>query len=91
MRIDEMGWEWQHLGDNDWVFGKKVRGIVRESMAEVYFNDEGHQDKYFGWVWFIRPNAGGTTVDRGVSHSLRSAVETAEIVLEKILNRNKTN
>jgi len=80
MKIDEMGLEWQHLGNNDWVLGKKVKGIVRESMAEVYFN-EPVNDSY-GWVWFIN-----STNHRGASSSLRQAIEAAELVLESILTR----
>lgn len=66
--------EWQHLGDNDWVFGFKVRGVVRKRFAEVYYDE----DK--GWVWMAY-DAGGSMCNRGVADKMCWAIEAAEKAL----------
>lgn len=70
------------LGQDDWVFGEKVRGIVRVRVAEVYYN-ENSTDPKGGWIWVLlgkgrvgawdngRPN-------RGISASLSDAICDAE-------------
>lgn len=43
--------EWQMIsGDDEWVFGIKIRGIVRELFAEIYF-DPDRDDPEGGWRW----------------------------------------
>jgi hypothetical protein len=49
---------WQMLSEDSWVFGPKVRGIVRDYYAQVYFDEEigkmGSEHEHspeYGWVW----------------------------------------
>lgn len=63
--------EWQFRGDDEWVFGEKVRGIVRYPRAEVYFDEER------GWVWFVL----GETENRGISGKLEWAIDECEKVM----------
>lgn len=44
--------EWQLLGQDDWVFGVKVRGIVRDYEAQIYF-DEDDDSREGGWKWLV--------------------------------------
>ena len=45
--------EWQFQGDDQWVFGKKIRGVVRYPIAEIYF-DEEQTGRNGGWIWFTK-------------------------------------
>lgn len=65
-----MNMTWQHQGDNDWVFGPMVRGVVRKPVAEVYFNDGL-------WVWFLSADR----TERGKELNFAWAVEAAEKAL----------
>jgi hypothetical protein len=65
-----MGLTWQHVGDDSWLFGRMVRGLVRDPVAEAYY-DEDH-----GWVWFLH---GCQT--RGLSSSLQQAIKSVEEIL----------
>ena len=70
--------EWQLIDENQWVFGHKVRGLVRERLAEVYYDEQ----KDPSWIWMCqgaRTEEGQMT--RGRANSLVFAVESAEEVL----------
>lgn len=69
---------WQFIGDSEWIFGKMVRGIVRDTVAEVY-----HDEEQGGWVWFTTQIKGKST--RGVAGSLHLAINDAERALEKLI------
>jgi hypothetical protein len=74
--LDASNYTWQHHGNNDWVFGLCVRGMVRMPKAEVYFDDDA---KRGGWVWFITgPNM---NEQRGIANSLEAAVDKCEELL----------
>lgn len=66
---------WQNHCEDEWRFGRMVRGVVRRPYyAEVYY-DEGN-----GWVWFTRSD--GAWVDpRGSEDSFEDAIDEAEKVL----------
>jgi hypothetical protein len=50
-KIDQA--EWQMVsGDNEWVFGIKIRGIIRELFAEIYF-DPDNDNPEGGWRWMV--------------------------------------
>ena len=64
--------EWQCIGDSNWVFGEKVRGIVRKSVAEVYY-EEKSANCQGAWLWFL------VEIDaNGSSATLREAIVAAE-------------
>jgi len=65
--------EWQLIDENDWILGEKVRGIVRHSIAEVWYDE----DK--GWHWRL-PGEG----NRGLCGCLTDAIEAAETKVEEI-------
>lgn len=66
--------EWQHLGDDNWAFGVKVRGLVRVRLGEVHFDpDRG------GWFWFVRDPVG--LRERSKATTLLEAVNEVERVL----------
>lgn len=71
--------EWQFHGDDEWVFGRKVRGMVRWPRAEIYFNEELDSCKG-GWIWmaWVGPKR---NYRRGVEGKLEFAVEAAERAL----------
>lgn len=61
MNLDK--YEWQLTGDDEWVFGEKVRGMVRQAVAEIYF-DEDLDGSPGGWIWFTREHGRGRAVSR---------------------------
>lgn len=72
--------EWQHTGNNDWIFGMKVRGLVRDPRAEIYFNDSDGPTG--GWVWMAWPSGRpGRPVVRGVEEQFQDAAIEAERAL----------
>ena len=76
--------EWQMMsGNNEWVFGVKIRGIVRKPLAEVYFNEDIKQDgdPEYGWVWFAWTGRKDGQPERGVACSLPAAVLFCENAL----------
>jgi hypothetical protein len=74
-----MIYEWQFIGDDQWIFGEKIRGLVRRRIAEVYF-DEDLDDPRGGWVWMTW----STEAKRGNSYTLEEAVECCESELLSI-------
>jgi hypothetical protein len=68
--------EWQYVGDNQWDFGIKIRGAVREKAADVFF-DEAYSGPDGGWVWIVyTPN-----LTRGRAAKRHWAMAEAEKVL----------
>ena len=57
---------WQLVSEDSWVYGVKVRGAVRDSKANVYFNGRD-------WVWYLNDS----TV-RGEADYFSKAIEAAE-------------
>ena len=43
---------WQLTGEDQWIFGVMVRGVVRKPVAEIYY-DEHQYDPVGDWVWFL--------------------------------------
>lgn len=76
--------EWQLIGDNEWIFGEKIRGLIRVILAEVYY-DEDRDDPHGWWIWMAYKDE--QTV-RGVEGCLTSAVEAAEMAVSKKVARN---
>lgn len=74
--------EWQLIGENEWIFGHKIRGIVRKRLAEVYYTDGNADGRSYGWVWFLSIN-GNSHPPRGKESNLRLAIEAAEEALQK--------
>lgn len=66
--------EWQYIGDDQWIYGTKVRGLVRQRIAEVYF-DEDCDSPLGGWQWMAGQR-------RGNAHSLAAAIQSAEEEIE---------
>lgn len=73
MNIDEM--EWQLVGEDNWTFGPKVRGLVRP-VGEIYFDE----DKPVGWRWmtFVGDRAGG------YEHVFQFAVKEVEDYVKRV-------
>lgn len=77
--------EWQMVGQDDWVFGEKIRGVVRVTLAQLYF-DEDSLHPTGGWRWLLLHEAyemaqkNGRPV-RGTGASLPDAVWDAEIAM----------
>jgi hypothetical protein len=66
---------WQLHDDNEWRFGKVVRGAVREPyLAEVYYDE----DKDPSWVWFARLDPVPGRRPRGAENSFDAALTAAE-------------
>lgn len=74
--------EWQMVGHDEWVFGMKLRGIVRVQYANVYFDEDSNNPRGC-WVWCLlgelcdKMRAEGRTL-RGVSASCSDAILDAE-------------
>ena len=68
--------EWQLIGDDHWVFGLKVRGVIRRRLAEVY-HDPNRQHP---WVWMVRDKE-LTFAKNGLGYNLSDALERAETLL----------
>jgi len=80
---------WQLHDENEWRFGKMVRGVVRKPYyAEIYFNDAElasvplgePDDGKIGWVWFTHI-PGRYDTPRGLEGTFEIAVSKAEKVL----------
>lgn len=69
--------EWQQVRPDEWIFGEKVRGLVRLRLAEVYF-DEGAEGREGGWVWMTHAELPA----RGKTAYLWDAVRRCEAALE---------
>lgn len=73
--------EWQMVGPDEWVFGVKVRGIVRVHLANVYYDEESN-NPIGGWRWLLLGRAFDFALEkssvRGVSASLSDAICDAE-------------
>jgi hypothetical protein len=67
---------WQCVGDDEWEFGQVVRGMIREPLGEVYFDEE----KDPGWVWFtLLPHPAESP--RGRAYSRQQAAREVEQAL----------
>ncbi len=70
--IFKLNLEWQFIGDNGWVFGPKVRGIVRPRLGKLYYDD--YRGTGYGWIWSTNSVDGNAT-------SLLDAVQEVETAL----------
>lgn len=85
--------EWQLVAEDQWIYGIKIRGLVRRPKAEVYFDGEA---KDYGWRWLVYdvpedPDKMRRIVDRGTAMNLYSAVASAEEVLGLVWDWFGTN
>ena len=64
--------KWQLIGDNEWIFGKKVRGFVRDCVIHVYFDEEADLEGAWKWRLGIDPFTNGR------AHSLSDAILFSE-------------
>jgi hypothetical protein len=69
--------EWQLMGEDDWVFGVKVRGAVRCYTGCIYF-DEDIDSNEGGWVWIALV---GPPSIRGLAVNRWTAMENVERAL----------
>lgn len=72
-RISEM--EWQFFGNNEWKFGKKVRGLIREPIASVRL------DPMLWQHWYV--NVKGIGID--AFKNFYEAIDAAEKVVKESL------
>lgn len=74
--------EWQMIsGDNEWVFGVKIRGIIRELLAEIYF-DPDRDSPQGGWHWMTyAPTPNEEEPPSGLAINYQSAVKKCEKAL----------
>ena len=75
MNIDD--YVWQRTSGDEWIFGPMVRGIVREIVAEVYFNEKD-DSREGGWIWLTLH---GPKMVRGNAPSLQHAAAFVEEAL----------
>lgn len=68
------GLTWQCRGNDEWIFGEMVRGIVRKPVGEIYLDEEQKQP----WVWFLRWLEEGKVAARGRSNTFQWAVDEVE-------------
>jgi len=76
MIIDDM--EWMLSFSNRWIFGKKVRGVIRDELACVFWNGNG-------WCWAVhRANVDGEIMQvSGVSkEGFLATIDKAEAILQ---------
>lgn len=65
---------WQFQGDDQWVFGHVVRGLVRRPlMGDIYF-DEERDDPRGGWIWIAYTEP----IQRGLAYNLEFAAWKVE-------------
>jgi hypothetical protein len=62
-------WQWQLIRNDWWVFGKKIRGAVRQYVAQVCRYD-------VGWEWYILGSG-----ESGRTDAFAFAIEAAEQAL----------
>lgn len=67
---------WQFQGDDTWVFGELVRGLVRPVEADIYFDEESDSRKG-GWIWIVYCNR----PKRGRAITLETAALLAEAAM----------
>ena len=70
--------EWQLIANNEWVFGEKIRGIVRFREGEVWHEES---DSVCRWKWIVR-GPKNNIVKRGRGPNLTAAIEAVEEELE---------
>jgi hypothetical protein len=63
--------EWQTTGKNHWVYGEKVRGVIRDRKAEVWWD----KDKSV-WRWSKKGR-----MSSGTGGDFVEAIEAAEAAL----------
>jgi hypothetical protein len=68
--------EWQLVDKDNWIFGEKIRGIVRDKKAEIYIN-ESYNGKEGGWFWRVF----GDKATGGVTYSRNQAIWVCEVAL----------
>lgn len=61
--------KWQMIRTDNWIYGEKIRGIIRTRLAEIWARDHG------GWQWVVGD------ISHGVAESLLSAIEKCEDAL----------
>lgn len=66
--------EWQLVFDDTWIFGLKIRGIVRQRLAEVWF-DPDCLSREGGWHWLAYNT---TPPRRGIAANRSLAIWEAE-------------
>lgn len=69
---------WQFQGEDTWVFGELVRGLVRPIEADIYFDEES-DNREGGWVWIVHRK--GVQPARGRAYNLEFAVALAEAAM----------
>lgn len=69
-------WTWQRVSSHDdWEFGEVVRGMIREPVGELYFDEELAP---VGWVWMVMVPGNDA---RGRAHSRQEAARCVEEAL----------
>lgn len=69
--------EWQYLGDDDWVFGTKVRGVVRQCYAYIEYDKKPEE-----WRWIAYHFLDDNECRVGHAPTLCEAIEEAEEALK---------
>ncbi len=65
--------EWQMISPTRWVFGIKVRGLIRETLAFIDIGNHG-----FAFFWQVGGTTGEEDRPHGSALSLVAAVAQAE-------------
>ena len=86
MTTEYDGCEWQQQGI-DWVFGWKIRGVIRSPIAEIHFQEDlsrlgpASMKNQSGWAWMVRPNCPDPHSGLVLHMDLTSAIEACEKAL----------
>jgi hypothetical protein len=82
---------WQRTEGDNWRFGVMIRGVIRRSFAQVYY-DEDLMGPDGGWVWLLLPHKEDDRYlfpARGRAISLQDAVWAAEEALGLLKEERK--
>lgn len=75
--------EWQFFGDDNWIFGVKIRGVkirgvIRDVLAEVYFAEEVNGPEG-SWSWMVHQKKDmAKWRERGLARSFQTALVSCE-------------
>jgi cephalosporin-C deacetylase-like acetyl esterase len=73
--------EWQMIGSGYWIFGPKIRGMVRSERAVVHHDSFAGGDREHEWAWAAYGTADGQPAVRGRAESRAAAAHAAEEAL----------
>lgn len=76
--------EWQLVDKENWIYGEKIRGIIRSQKAEIYYDLDWKDEWGGGWRWMVFDGklTGGYAPSRPV------AIDLCELALGVVTDEN---